>query len=100
VEHAFSIAAPAERVWLALSSPRWLMFTIPGATLTRENRGGFEGTLVVKVGSTAATYTGRVVWTERDEAAHRLVIRAHATDLRLDNGEESRIVRPPRSRPR
>jgi len=69
-EETFQLRAPADRVWAYLVDPRNVVKCLPGAELTSvENESTFLGKVKVKVGPIVAAYSGKVVITERDDAA-------------------------------
>jgi carbon monoxide dehydrogenase subunit G len=69
-EETFQLRAPADRVWAYLIDPRNVVKCLPGAELTSvENESTFLGKVKVKVGPIVAAYSGKVIITERDDAA-------------------------------
>lgn len=69
-EETFQLEAPADRVWAYLIDPRQVVTCLPGAELTSvEDDSTFLGKVKVKVGPVVAAYSGKVVITERDDAA-------------------------------
>jgi carbon monoxide dehydrogenase subunit G len=82
LEHRFTVAAPVERTWAAFNDLDRVVPCFPGATLTSSAGDGFEGTCKVKLGPVSLLYTGSGRFTERDEAAYRLVAEAKGKDRR------------------
>ncbi|HEX6052511.1 MAG TPA: SRPBCC family protein [Gemmatimonadaceae bacterium] len=69
-EETFQLQASADRVWSYLIDPRQVVQCLPGAELTSvQDESTFLGKVKVKVGPVVAAYTGKVVITERDDAA-------------------------------
>ena len=69
-EETFQLQAPADRVWSYLIDPRQVVQCLPGAELTSvRDESTFLGKVKVKVGPVVAAYSGKVVITERDDAA-------------------------------
>jgi len=69
-EETFQLQAPADRVWSYLIDPRQVVACLPGAELTSvQDESTFLGKVKVKVGPVVAAYSGKVVITERDDAA-------------------------------
>jgi carbon monoxide dehydrogenase subunit G len=69
-EETFQLRAPADRVWSYLIDPRHVVSCLPGAELTSvQDESTFLGKVKVKVGPVVAAYSGKVVITERDDAA-------------------------------
>ena len=69
-EETFQLHAPADRVWAYLVDPRQVVTCLPGAELTSvQDASTFLGKVKVRVGPVAVAYSGKVVITERDDAA-------------------------------
>lgn len=69
-EETFQLHAPADRVWAYLVDPRQIVTCLPGAELTSvQDESTFLGKVKVKVGPVVAAYSGKVIITERDDAA-------------------------------
>lgn len=70
IEETFRLQAPPDHVWAYLVDPRRVVTCLPGAELTAvESETTFLGKVKVKVGPVVAAYSGKVVITERDDAA-------------------------------
>jgi carbon monoxide dehydrogenase subunit G len=77
------VDAPIERVWAALLDVERVAPTVPGAqVLERIGDDAYKVAIKVKVGPMSMTYRGEVEITERDEAAHRAVMKARAKESR------------------
>lgn len=82
-ENHFDVDAPIERVWDAVLDVERVAPTVPGAqVLERTGDDSYKVAIKVKVGPMSMTYRGEVEITERDEAAHRAVMRARAKESR------------------
>ena len=82
-ENQFAVAAPIEEVWAALLDVERVAPTVPGAqVLERIGDDAYKVAIKVKVGPMSMTYRGEVEITERDEAAHRAVMKARAKESR------------------
>jgi carbon monoxide dehydrogenase subunit G len=82
-ESHFDVDAPIERVWDAVLDVERVAPTVPGAqVLERTGDDSFRVAIKVKVGPMSMTYRGEVEITERDEAAHRAVMKARAKESR------------------
>src|SRR5512134_506463 len=82
-ENQFDVDAPIERVWDAVLDVERVAPTVPGAqVLERTGDDSYKVAIKVKVGPMSMTYRGEVEITERDEAAHRAVMRAKAKESR------------------
>src|SRR3954447_23258193 len=82
-ENRFEVDAPLERVWEAVLDVERVAPTVPGAqVLERTGEDAYKVAIKVKVGPMSMTYRGDVEVVERDEAAHRAVLRARAKESR------------------
>src|ERR671921_1501627 len=82
-ENRFDVAAPLEDVWAAVLDVERVAPTVPGAqVLERTGENAYRVAIKVKVGPMSMTYRGEVEITERDETAHRAVMRARAKESR------------------
>jgi carbon monoxide dehydrogenase subunit G len=82
LEHRLSVPAPIDVVWPALLDPERVAPCVPGATLTGVDGDSFTGTVKVKVGPITLLYKGTGTFTEHDEQARRVVLKADAKDTR------------------
>ena len=82
-ENHFDVDAPIEQVWNAVLDVERVAPTVPGAqVLDRISEDAYKVAIKVKVGPMSMTYRGEVEITERDEAAHRAVMKARAKESR------------------
>src|SRR5918994_2416027 len=82
-ENRFDVDAPLERVWETVLDVDRVAPTVPGAqVLERTGDDAYKVAIKVKVGPMSMTYRGEVEVTERDEAAHRAVMKARAKESR------------------
>jgi len=89
--NTFTIAAPIDEAWEALNTPQTVAPCFPGATLANYEGDSFTGTVKVKLGPIALTYQGKGTYVSRDDAAHKVVIKAGGRDSR-GNGTASATV--------
>lgn len=77
IENEFVVKAPVERVWAYVLDVERLAPCAPGAELTEvvDDR-TWKGRLNVKVGPIAMSFAGTVVIQDRDDQAHRAVLKA------------------------
>ena len=80
--HRFTVPAPVEETWAAFNDLESVAGCFPGATVTSVEGDDFKGSCKVKLGPISLVYTGSGTFTERDEAAHRLVMEAKGKDKR------------------
>jgi uncharacterized protein len=82
-ENRFDVDAPLEEVWAALLDVERVAPTVPGAqVLEQTGEDAYKVAIKVKVGPMSMTYRGEVEIVERDEAAHRAVMKARAKESR------------------
>jgi uncharacterized protein len=82
-ENHFEVDAPVDEVWAAVLDVERVAPTVPGAqVLERTGDDSYKVAIKVKVGPMAMTYRGEVEIAERDEAAHRAVMKARAKESR------------------
>ncbi|MEU5258025.1 SRPBCC domain-containing protein [Amycolatopsis sp. NPDC021455] len=82
LDHEFTVPAPIGEVWLAVVDPERVAPCMPGATLTKVEGDRFSGTVKVKLGPISLLYKGNGEFLEKDEAAHKVTIKASGKDSR------------------
>lgn len=82
LENSFRVPVPVDEAWPVLLDVQRIAPCMPGATLGEINGDSFDGTVKVKVGPIVVTYHGTAEFLERDEAAHRVVIRASGKETK------------------
>jgi carbon monoxide dehydrogenase subunit G len=87
----FSVGLPVEKAWPILTDLERIAPCLPGAQLQEVEGDEYRGIVKVKVGPITAQYKGKATFTERDDAAHRAVIRAEGRDTR-GNGNASATI--------
>jgi uncharacterized protein len=77
IENEFTVAAPAEELWAYLLDVEKIAPCMPGAELTDvvDDR-NWKGTVHAKFGPVSMSFAGTVTMEERDDAAHRVVLKA------------------------
>jgi uncharacterized protein len=78
----FRVDVPIEQAWAVLTDVERIAPCMPGAQLTGVEGDDYLGTVKVKVGPITAQYKGKAVFQEKDEAAHRAVIKAEGRETR------------------
>ncbi len=82
-ENKFDVDAPIEQVWQAMLDVERVAPTVPGAqVLERTGDDAYKVAIKVKVGPMSMTYRGELEITERDDSAHRAVMKARAKESR------------------
>ncbi|SFW91370.1 SRPBCC family protein [Amycolatopsis australiensis] len=82
LDHEFTVPAPIGEVWQAVVDPERVAPCMPGATLTKVEGDKFSGTVKVKLGPISLLYKGNGEFLEKDEAAHKVTIKASGKDAR------------------
>ncbi|SDN14859.1 SRPBCC family protein [Streptomyces wuyuanensis] len=82
LRHEFTVPVPVEEAWRALLDIERVAPCLPGTTVQEFDGEKVNGTVKVKVGPVTLTYRGTAVFEERDEAAHRMVLRASGKEVR------------------
>jgi uncharacterized protein len=93
LEQSFDVAAPVERVWQALIDVEQVAPCLPGAAVNGRNEdGSYDGTFTVKIGPTSASYAGKLMMEQVDEATHTATMQANGTDKRGQGSAKASIV--------
>ena len=87
----FSVAVPVDEAWQVLTDLERIAPCMPGAQLQEVEGDEYRGIVKIKVGPITAQYKGVATFEERDEAAHRAVIKAEGRDTR-GQGNASALV--------
>ena len=80
--HEFTVPAHVDRAWEVLTDVERIAPCMPGAELTEVDGDTYHGMVKVKVGPITVQYKGTASFVERDEAAHRVVLKAAGRDAR------------------
>jgi len=78
----FSVPVPVEQAWAVLTDIERIAPCMPGTTLEEVDGDEYKGNVKVKVGPMTAQYRGAARFLERDDAAHRAVLRAEGREAR------------------
>jgi carbon monoxide dehydrogenase subunit G len=83
LENSFDVPAPIGTVWeFMLDVPR-IAPCMPGAELTDVvDEKTWKGKVHVKLGPVSMSYAGTAVMVERDDAAHRVVLKANGSETK------------------
>lgn len=82
LEHEFTVPVPVDEAWTVLLDLDRVAPCFPGATLTSHDDVEFAGTVKVKLGPITLLYKGSGRFTERDEAARKVIVEAAGKDSR------------------
>jgi carbon monoxide dehydrogenase subunit G len=92
IENEFVVDAPIDRVWEYMLNVENIAPCAPGAELTEVvDERTWKGKMNVKVGPVAMAFAGTVTLQERDDAAHRAVLKAEGREQR-GKGAASALV--------
>jgi carbon monoxide dehydrogenase subunit G len=83
IKNAFEVEAPIDHVWAYLLDVTKVAPCMPGAELTEAvNDTTWKGNVTVRLGPVKMGFGGTVVMTERDDAAHHVVLKADGREQR------------------
>ena len=92
-ENQFDVDAPLESVWEAVLDVERVAPTVPGAqVLERTGDNSYKVGIKVKVGPMSMLYRGDVEITERDNEAHRAVMKARAKESRGQGTADAEVT--------
>jgi hypothetical protein len=78
----FEVAVGVERAWAVLTDLERLAPCLPGAQLKEVEGDEYRGAVKIKVGPITTSYDGAIRFLERDEPAHRMVLKAEGRETR------------------
>jgi carbon monoxide dehydrogenase subunit G len=82
ITNEFSVSVPIDEAWAVLTDLERIAPCMPGATLESVEGEDYLGTVKIKVGPITSSYKGKVRFTEKDDAAHKAVLRAEGRDTK------------------
>jgi hypothetical protein len=88
----FKVAVPVDQAWAVLTDVERIAPCMPGADLQEIEGDEYRGVVKVKVGPISAQYKGKATFTEKDETAHRAVLRAEGRDTRGQGNANATIT--------
>jgi carbon monoxide dehydrogenase subunit G len=92
-ENQFEVGSPIETVWDAVLDVERVAPTVPGAqVLERTGDDSYHVAIKVRVGPMSMTYRGQVEIAERDDQAHRAVMKARAKEARGQGTADADVV--------
>jgi carbon monoxide dehydrogenase subunit G len=92
LSNTFKVPVPADEAWRALLDYPRLARCMPGATVTGVQGDDVLGQVKVKLGPVAMTYQGKVTFTEKDAASHRIVATAAGREVRGSGTASAQIT--------
>ncbi len=90
-DNSFSVQAPIDDVFATVSDMEQVVGCVPGAKVLERRGDVYEVALKAQLGVLWRNYFGTLTVLERDERAHRVVLRNRARDARGKSVGEARI---------
>src|ERR1700677_4034870 len=87
----FTVDVGVEEAWVILTDVERIAPCMPGAQLQEVEGDEYRGVVKVKVGPITAEYKGKATFLERDEAAHKAVLKAEGRETR-GQGNASALI--------
>ena len=80
LNHEFTVAVPVADAWAILTDVERIAPCLPGAQLQEVEGETYRGVVKVKVGPIQAQFKGQASFVERDDVAHRAVLKGEGRD--------------------
>jgi len=80
LNHQFTVAVPVEDAWRILTDVERIAPCLPGAQLQEVEGDTYRGIVKVKVGPIQAQFKGQASFIERDDTAHKVVLKGEGRD--------------------
>lgn len=81
LSNTFTVDLPVDDAWRVLTDLERVAPCLPGAALLGVENGVYQGAVKIKVGPVSAKYQGTACFVEKDDSAHRAVLRAEGKDV-------------------
>ncbi len=88
----FHVNVPIERAWVILTDVELIAPCLPGAALEEIEGEEYRGGVKIKVGPITAQYKGKATFLEKDEVAHKAVLRAEGRDTKGQGNANATIT--------
>jgi carbon monoxide dehydrogenase subunit G len=88
----FRVPVPIDDAWRVLTDVERIAPCMPGADLQEIEGDEYRGVVKVKVGPITAQYKGKATFQEKDDAAHRAVLKAEGRDTRGQGNANATIT--------
>src|SRR6266566_7141640 len=92
IEDEFRVDVPVDQAWKVLLDVERIAPCMPGAELQEIEGDEYRGIVKVKVGPITAQYKGKATFVEKDDGAHRAVLRAEGRDTRGQGNANATIT--------
>ncbi|MEY4164856.1 MAG: hypothetical protein RL419_698 [Actinomycetota bacterium] len=80
LNHQFEVPVPVEEAWKILTDVERIAPCLPGAELQEVEGDTYRGVVKVKVGPIQAQFKGQASFVERDDSAHKAVLKGEGRD--------------------
>lgn len=80
LNHQFEVPVPVEEAWKILTDVERIAPCLPGAELQEVEDDTYRGVVKVKVGPIQAQFKGQASFVERDDTAHKAVLKGEGRD--------------------
>jgi len=92
LKNDFRVSVPIDVAWAVLTDLERIAPCMPGAELQEVEGDEYRGIVKVKVGPITAQYKGTARFVERDDTAHRAVLRAEGRDTRGQGNASATVI--------
>jgi carbon monoxide dehydrogenase subunit G len=93
IENSFTVARPVDEVWDYLLDVEKIAPCMPGAELTETvDDHTWKGKVNMKFGPVSMSFAGSVEMAERDDAGHRVVLRARGTEQKGKGAADAKVT--------
>ena len=92
----FTVNRPIDEAWAVITDVERIAPCLPGAQLQEIEGDVYRGVVKVKLGSITPQFKGQATFIERDDAAHRAVLKAEGRDTGGRGNAVGRDHRPGR----
>jgi carbon monoxide dehydrogenase subunit G len=92
LSNEFVVPVGVDEAWVLLTDVERIAPCMPGAQLTEIEGDEYRGIVKVKVGPITAQYKGKATFVEKDDAAHKAVLRAEGRDTRGQGNANATIT--------
>ena len=82
LKNEFRVGVPIEQAWAVLTDVERIAPCLPGAQLQEIEGDEYRGIVKIKVGPISAQYKGQATMIEKDDIAHKAVLKAEGRDTR------------------
>ena len=80
LNHEFTVSVPVDQAWTILTDVERIAPCLPGAELQEVEGDTYRGVVKVKVGPIQAQFKGQASFQERDDNAHKAVLKGEGRD--------------------